>query len=226
MNIRTKILLFILSSSIFIFIVAIGTVTYSQRQYAIETSKKTADLYSSESAHIAETIFEADMEIVKTLNNAISAFAERDKYPADYLNKILEKMLISNPQFLSVWTSWELDFIDKDWEYPFGRMITSTLFNEGRVKLFVDSVETEGDNIEGIYYKFKIGELKEVVTDPYFYTYSDADTGTSFLETSIAVPLLNNREFVGVVGIDASLERFNDISENKTPLKGRYIIIL
>jgi len=226
MNIRTKILIFILSSSIFIFIVAIGIVTYSQRQYAIETSKKTADLYSSESAHIAETIFEADMEIVKTLKNAISAFAERDKYPAERLNKILEKLLISNPQFLSVWTSWELSFIDKDWEYPFGRMRTSTLFNEGRVNIFIDSVEIEGDNIEGLYYKFKIGELKELVTDPYFYTYSNADTGTSFLETSIAVPLLNNREFVGVVGIDASLERFNDISENKTPLKGSYIFIL
>jgi len=226
MNIRTKILIFILSSSIFIFIVAIGTVTYSQRQYAIETSKKTADLYSSESAHIAETIFETDMEIVKTLTNTISAFAERNKYPVELHNKILEKTLISNPQFLSVWTSWELDFIDKEWEYPFGRMRTSTLFNQGRVNIFVDSVETDGDNIEGLYYKFKIGEIKELVTDPYFFTYSNSDTGTSFLETSFAVGLYNNSDFVGVVGIDASLERFNDISENKTPLEGSYVFIL
>ncbi len=226
MNIRTKILIFILSSSILIFIAAIGVVTYSQRQYAIETSKKTADLYSLQSAHIAETIFASDLNVVKTLENAMNAVVERDKYPKETLETILENVQIDNQQFLSISMSWELDFIDKKWEYPYGRLLTSTLFDKGKVNFIIDSLETDGDEIEKAYYKFKIGEFKELVTDPYFFTYTNSDTGTSFLEISIATPILKNSEFAGIIGIDASLDRFNVISESKTLLNGSYTFIL
>lgn len=226
MNIRTKILIFILSSSVLIFLSAISFLSYNQVVGSMEQSKTTADLYAGESAQIAQTIFEGDLHTINALRNAFEGMVALDEYDNDVMSLILQNSLLDNPQFISTWMSWELDFVDESWEYPYGRVRTSTLLDKGTVTYFRDSVETEGDEIEGTYYKFKIGEIEEILTDPYFYTYSDNDTGTSFLEASMAVTMKHNQNFVGIVGMDFDFDRFNEISENKTPFKNSYTFML
>ncbi len=226
MNIRAKILIFILSSTIIVFIAAVGIVSVNNRKYTVETSKKMADLYAAESAHSAEVIFESDLSALHTLKSTFEELVSKGNYSDVVLKSILTKLHSVNPQHQSISMSWELAYIDNNWEFPYGRLRTTTLLNAGRINLDIDSLEIDGDEIEKDYYKFKIGELIEDIKDPYIDSYSDVDTGTTILVTTLSVALYKNRKFVGIVGIDASFDRFNSIAENKTPFKDSYIFIL
>ena len=227
MNIRTKILIFILASSILIFALAIGIITINNRQYSISNSKKIVDLYSTQSSYIVKSILEADLHTVKTLKNTMeSNHILSSPKKTDIYRQILQNVLIDNHQFLSVMMSWELSMVDKEWQYPYGRISTSTLLENGKVIFYDKQEDIEDDNLTSIYYKMKTGELKEILKDPYFYTYSEKDTGTSFLETRIAEPIIINGNFYGIVGVDISLKRFQSIIEQNKPFSNSHLFIV
>jgi methyl-accepting chemotaxis protein len=227
MKIRQKIFFLVLIPSMIIFVLSLSFLSIKYRDLTIYNSTVIADLYASQAANTTETMLVQDLSTVKTLRDAFLSYNTIEKnFRNVFYNSILKNVLLNNKEYLSVWMSWELKHYSDDWLSPYGRNRIATLKEKSGVSFFVDSADIEGDDLSGMYYKLKSGEYEEVITDPYLYTYSDEDTSTSFFETTIASAIVQDEVFAGVVGIDVSLERFQNIIDQIAPFDESFVFIV
>jgi len=192
------------------------------RNYAIQTAK----LYSKQTAISAKAILEKDLQTVVTLENIITSY--NDYYIEQrerFYNKIMVDILRNNTDYLAVWTSWELNAIDPNWKLNYGRKRTIAYWRMGNIKISVDSANLEGDIPGSMYYQMKQGIERTLLSNPYFYSYSQ-DTGSTFLETSIGRGIFIGDRFVGAVGIDVSLQRFYRLIQEIKPFSKTNIKII
>ena len=226
MKIRAKIFLFIFISSFVIFAVVIGIIVSRYKNDAIKDAKKLANIYVFNAASQVKSTLEYDMGVCKTLSLSFKGY---DKIPnnirkSTYQN-IIKDVLIGHPEYLSVGMSWELKYVKEGYNFPYGRERTATLKESGKVNFYIDTVETEGDNLGGLYYNQKISS-DEILTNPYYYHYSKAEGSDSILETTVSTPIVKEGEFLGNVGIDIPLNRFQYIIDKIRPFKSSYAFLI
>jgi len=227
MKIRLKIFLLVLLPSMLIFFIALRFLNIQNRELAIKSATTIADLYAAQAANTTKVIFEHDLSVAQTIRNSFLNYRDYTPKQRDYIyNQILANNLLNNNQFISVWASWELSETTEDWHDPYGRTKIETFKENGKINFYRDSTDLDGDDIKGLYYKLKSGEDDELLVNPYIYSYSDDDTSKSFLETTLAVPIIKDEVFAGVIGIDVSLERFKTIIEQQTPFENSYVFIV
>ncbi len=226
MKLRLKILLYIILTTAIIFIVSIGFINYRYWQYSKSMAINVANLYTKQSALSAQNILYGDFKEVQTLEQVFKGFSNfKIKYREKFYNQILKDILENNKNYLAVWTSWELNAIDPQWKFPYGRKRTVTFWEHGNLKIRVDSANLDGDVPGSPYFLMKSGVERTLLTNPYFYSYTQ-DTGSTFLETSLARGIYYGDKFVGAVGIDVSLLRFKKIINQIKPFENSKIIIV
>ena len=217
MKIRAKIFLFIFITSFIVFAIVIGAIVFSYHNTSLKEANRLADSYALQAAKSVKSTLEQDLGVTQTLS---SAFKGYDKIPGHtrqtIYQDILGNVLKGNPEYIAVWMSWELRYIDPNYKKPYGRQRTVMIKESGILKLIVDTVETEGDDLGSMYLNQKIS-MKDLLTNPYYYTPEEG--GDSILETSVAAPLIKDGEFVGVTGIDITLSRFQNITDQIKPFK-------
>lgn len=226
MKLRLKVLIYIILSTSIIFILSVGYINFRYWNYTRDMAMQISDLYAKQSATNAQSILNGDLKTVEAIENVFLGYNDiDDSSRVKIYNKILANVLENNPDFLSVWMSWELSAINKQWVFPYGRQRTMAFFDYGNVSFFIDTVDTEGDIPGTTYFLLKSGVENKVLTDPYFFSYTK-DTGSTFLEASIAKAIKVGGRFVGVVGIDVTLQRFQIMMKQLKPYENSYIIIL
>lgn len=226
MSLRLKILFYIILTTAVVFILSVGFVNYKYWLNAKKYAIQTANFYSKQTAISAKSILQQDLQTVITLENIFSSFQEYDiNEREEFYNKILVDVLRNNREYLSVWMSWELSSIDPQWQFTYGRKRTVAFWQLGNIKLAVDSVNLNGDVPGSMYYQLKQGIERTLLSNPYLYSYSQ-DTGSTFLETSIARGIFVGDRFVGAVGIDVSLQRFYNLIQQIKPFPNTYIKII
>ena len=135
------------------------------------------------------------------------------------INVILSALLEANPDMLAAWCVWEPDVLEGD----DSRYADSPGTNsKGR---FAPCWSRSGSNIAqealedfdqpgpGDYYLVPRNSGKEVVTDPFKYTYG----GKEALVTSVAVPIQHNGRIAGVIGIDIGLDQVQRLAQETRP---------
>ena len=226
MSLRLKILLYIILTTSVVFVLSIGFVNYKYLNFSKKFAAKTAELYTKQAATTAQSILNGDLKTVETLENIFSGYMDiPPQYRDSLFRKMLSDILIHNNNYLAVWESWELKAIDPTWQYPYGRRRTVAYWNLGKIEIKIDSLNLNKDEPSSLYFLLKSGVERTLLTNPYFYSYS-SDTGASFLETSIARGIYNGDKFVGAVGIDVSLQRFESIINDIRPFKYSQIKII
>lgn len=226
MSLRLKILFYIILTTAIVFILSVGFINYKYWTFVKKYAILTANLYSKQTAISAKAILQKDLQAVITLENIFKSFEDYDiKDKENFYNKILEEELRNNTEYLAVWMSLELNSIDPQWKLPYGRKRIIAYWQLGNIKLSVDSVNLEGDVPGSMYYQLKYGVVKTLLSNPYFYSYSK-DTGSTFLETSLGRGMFFGNRFVGAVGIDVSLQRFNDLIEQIRPFSNSDLKII
>lgn len=226
MKLRLKVLLFIILSTAIIYIVSVGYINFRYWDYTREMSIQIADLYTNQSAITAQSVLNADMKIVDALENVFLGYSKIEKKTRESVyGQILQDVLANNSNFLAVWMSWELNAIDVDWALPYGRKRTVSYWESGNIISNVDSANLEGDVPGSSYFLMKTGREENLLTDPYFYSYTN-DTGSTFLETSLAKGIFIGDRFVGAVGIDVSLQRFQTLIRDLKPFENSYVLIV
>jgi methyl-accepting chemotaxis protein len=174
---------------------------------------------------------ETDGELEIALDAARSMaqmFEKIQTLPANERRKIISDQLrnlaITNPNFYGAWTCWEpnaldgLDakFANKPGYDKTGRFIPYWYNDEDTVKYEVlKDYEQEGI---GDYYLLAKKTNKETIINPYSYKVGDKEV----LMTSLVVPIHINGKFVGVAGIDMSLEHLGDIVDKINPYGNGY----
>ncbi len=226
MKIRAKIFLFIFITSFIVFAIVIGIIVVSYRNTSLKEANRLADSYALQAAKSVKSTLEQDIGVTKTLSMAFNGYDKiSDRNRQAIYQNILGNVLKGHPEYMAVWMSWELRFIDPVYKKPYGRQRTVTIKESGSLKFIVDTVETEGDVLGSMYHNQKIS-MKNLLTNPYFYVYSPEEGGDSIFETSVAVPIMKDGEFAGVTGIDITLSRFQKITDQIKPFEDSEAFLL
>lgn len=226
MKLRVKVLIYIILTTSIIFIVSVGFINLRYWNLTKTMATRLANMYAKQSATTATSILTADLKTVQALEKVFVSYKQFDKQiRTKFYQQILKDVIESNPNYLAVWYNWELSAIDPNWTMPFGRERTVAFISMGNVSIRIDSTDLEQDKTGEPYYFMKSGVEENLLTDPYLYTYTQ-DTGSTFLETSLAKGIFVGQEFVGAVGIDISLQRFKTLLDELKPFDDSKIIIV
>lgn len=208
MRIRAKIFLLIFATSLLIFSIVIAYIINDYRNYSFEDANKQVRNYASNAASLIKTSLENDLSVCYTISQAYNNYAGIPKKSIEKIRRnTLSSVLESNSEYLSIWTTWELRFLDKNYTLDYGRQRVSAVKASGIIVFYSDTIELQGDNMRSLYYKSKQSKL-DILIDPYYFKYSRDNTLDSILVTSIATPIIVNKEFAGMVGVDISINRY------------------
>nr|WP_276536582.1 methyl-accepting chemotaxis protein [Tissierella carlieri] len=136
------------------------------------------------------------------------------------MNEIIKNTIEDNPNLVGVWTVWEPNALDgKDSEYidteghdKTGRFIPN--WNRGNGAVALEACDSTYDNSDdsGLWYQTSKNSKQPAVLEPVTYRLQGEDV----MLVSITSPIIYNSKVVGVVGIDISLDRLQEVISNVT----------
>ncbi len=219
-------LVYILSTSMLIFIASVGYITTKSRQLVLEEAKEIANKNAHEYANLIKSELAADFKIVKTLAESGQAYQKIDW--ESWNNIFLEQQLhiiTENPHYLAVATSWELNHIDPEWNKPFGRYLNGWVKDQnGVISRIETKLNTEGDELTSNYYKMKVSG-NPMIVDPKLWS-PTGKAEDAYINANISVPIKLGNTFIGLAGVDVDLQRFQNIIVKINPFQMSYAFLL
>lgn len=225
LGLRTKMVLFFAPVIVVVFSVAFWMINKSGRDISVKNSEEIVELKIIESTKNAELILNEQMDVIVH----IKSFLEGDDVISnpssiDHYTKLLSRnALKDNPDFLSVWVSWELNHIDKNYNLKHGRKSYSINRNNGQFFLEEELKEQTNEDVKGDYYLIK-NDPRPVLFEPYKDKFDSMKD--SVLMASLAIPLEYKDEFVGLIGVDIALEKFQKIVSELKPYENSKAFML
>lgn len=207
-----------------VFIASIGYLTKTLKTKSLNDAFKLADAIAKENANNISSSLNIQMGMARSFANSFHNFRTISSKEIEAFSKLtLNGIAIENPDFLSVWISWEKNSIDKSWIKPYGRDRFTYYRENGELKYKFDIKNYDGDDLNSSYYQIKTAK-KESVIDPYWFTYTN--NSKPVLETSVCVPLLEGERFAGLFGFDFDLSWYGDLVDNLKPFDGSIAMLL
>jgi len=213
-SLNTKMILLILSTTIIIYAAAIGWISINARKMAYHDAKEITNEYAANYASKIETTLERDLTFVKSLAQSFSLYHTKDQFERESLILELYKDLYkNNPQFFAIWDSWELSKTDPTWGLPYGRSVHEVFRENDKVISNITTKSLDGD--PGDYARIK-RKKTDAIENPYEYSYTGKEED-NIIMTSLISPILNKDEYIGVVGVDITLDRFQPLIDSIKP---------
>jgi PAS domain S-box-containing protein len=191
----------------------ISTSTTQHEELAYQQSIETARQYANK--------FNSDMvrshSIGRTIAYSMSADTTRNR---DEANQILREILVQNPDLIGIYAVFEPDAFDgKDKQYinmpghdSTGRFVP--YWNELNGNIVLDPLQ---DYDELDYYTLPKLLKTDVITEPYWYN--------DKIIISYSTPIFSDDEFIGVSGVDVSLNYLDDTVSNITIFESGYALL-
>lgn len=224
-SIRTRMILIVLTTLIVIYGITFGFVITKFRAVSLQNAVTISHTLAREYAQRVKSDLNTDMDFARSLAHSFQAYKSIPSGQRKSIhNSILKSVAENNPNFISVWATFQLNSLDSTWKFPYGRERYTYFRENNQVKYMEDRLDLTGFTTTGLYYKIYT-EGVEMVTDPYFYSYNNSETD-KVLETSVCVPIKLNNKYVGLAGIDLSVERFKEIIQQIKPYEGSYALLL
>jgi methyl-accepting chemotaxis protein len=206
-----------------LFLASAFMITYAAvelRGAIIAAAEKQAIEVAESNARIASRTLNEALFTARTLAHALAAVERTsdtdDDFSREQVNLMLRRLIIENPQFTGIYTIWEPDaFDDRDAEFagessygPSGRFMAYWNRNaEGDIRVEIPvGYDSAG---EGSYYQCPRRTEKECIIEPYYYPVQGEDV----LMTSLVVPVMVNDRFVGMVGVDVSIDFLQTLAD-------------
>jgi len=186
----------------------------SNRENAIKSATDLSISKSSETSNQVKLYFEQPIQTARNLANTFNSLRKSGNIKREYYNEILKEILDKNEFFLAVWAMWEsnaLDGNDKNYQsvYPFDEDGHYNLtFYKDKGRILIEPGKSSMYNED--YYTIAAKSQKDVINEPYYYSYVGNDK-EQFFETSIVIPIIENGRTLGVVGIDIDLKELSKI---------------
>lgn len=216
LSIRQKMLLLILGLTLITYLITVLYIIDSVRFRAFDEGKKTASMVAQKKANEVKSIIDEDLTVSRIMAEAVEDMTflpedERNRRRKEFLDRVLQQY----PKYDATWMSWQLEFLDENWNESYGRERFNSYFENGDIKSSVELAELDGSKASSIYERFKAeSNLEEMLSNPYWfmdYNY-DNDQNDSLLAISTVTRLEVEGRFAGVIGADMSVEAFQDIA--------------
>jgi methyl-accepting chemotaxis protein len=219
LKLRTRMLLFVLGTSILVFAITIGYIAQRSRKMATTAAMEISIGKAREMSTKAKLYLESAMYVAKSVANDYSALKKNGNMNRKDYESFLSKQLEENPNLLSVWCMMEANAIDADAPYIDAKnydrdgKLTATYFRQkGQIKR-EDLSENGAEMYEEEFYTKAKKTAKEAMVEPYFYAYS-GDTSSKFFETTVAAPIIWDGQVNGVIGIDIDLDYLYELNKD------------
>lgn len=222
LKINAKLIILILATSFVIFSASIAYITIASRNIALDYSKRVTQKITKEYANKISSELNIDVGICRSLASMFENYykIEDIDFRNNLYNELLSKTIEENPQYVSVWLNWELSAIEPGYTKKFGRDRTTYFRYNNQIEVKHNRLNLEGDDENSLYYQIKTNK-KEIVTDPYFDSYTKKKED-EVLVTSICIPILRNNDFAGVIGVDVLLDRYQSMVEGLRPFDNSF----
>jgi len=223
LKIQQKIQFFIISSSIIIYVIAIGYISLNARKMAYNDATEVTNRHVLEAAKDIKAQLDADFAVVRTLTDAFYMYKEfpKDQWQ-DMVHKMYSNVFKNNPNVYGLWDSWELSAIDKNYDKPYGRICHTFWRENGSIKNSIEYRSMAGD--PPLY-----AETKTILTPSISEPYVDAATSSkqqTLLMSSLKAPMVENGRFIGVIAFDITLTQFQEIVEKINPFEGSMAFLI
>lgn len=195
-------------------------ISNQQKQMAFELAEEMAYRNGSQ----VNKELESAADVVRTLAYTFNQVKELDGVDRDFIMENLKEFLIKNPGFNGIWTCWEpnaFDGRDKDYINYAGHDETGRFtpyWFRGEKGITLRSLEYYSQPGLGDYYLFPKENKSEMITNPLHYTID----GEEIFITSIVFPIIENGEFLGVVGVDVPLSTLQEMTRSIKPYETGY----
>lgn len=217
MKIRHKILLFVLLGTIIVFISAFSFLALQNQKTILQESKKIVKSKSLEAANYVIAKFNNDMGMCRALANSFIYHRNIDslKDKLSIFTEMQSHVARNNPEYVGVWSSWQLSEFDPNWGDNPGRINISAYRKDGVLNTSVITRDIGGITNRTKYHAM-MDAKREQLWIPYFdiTIFKQED---NVLETTLAVPVLDNGKFEGMVGIDVELRQVQKFIKTINP---------
>ena len=223
-NIRTRIFLAIFITVTIIYAIATSMIILEARKMFLNKLKQTTENTMQNLANYYNSIFGIDVEVLRSVKNTLMVLPQ---YNYDGFvrtqNSIIKSVMSGTPQFLSMAVSWEISAIDPYYPKDYGRYRYLFYRSQGKLIEKDDTLNVTAPGVGSLYYMYKISK-KEGVTDIYYDSYTGR-MEDRMLMSSIVIPFVRNDKFLGLIDVDISLDRFNNLIEKNRPTANAQLVL-
>ncbi|MDZ7742564.1 MAG: ATP-binding protein [Bacteroidota bacterium] len=225
LRLRTRLLIYILSATTVVYVGALIYIVWQTEKALVEESTSFVSAATQKNANLVKDELDIDITICRSIASVYQGYKKISrKQRVEIYNEILKNVLNNNDHYVSFWVSWELNAIDPEYTREHGRERYTYYRQDGEMIYQEEVLETDVEEVSGVYYDIKANP-RETITEPYFYSYT-GKPGDQILEASVAVPIMDDGEFVGLVGADIELERFHALIKQIRPFKNAYAVLV
>lgn len=223
LRIHTKLMIAIILPLVIIYFSVIGWLVITNKNYDLDDARIIADSYSSSYANMIKSDLDYEIGIIRGVRNSLEGFSRKPFEEIEWdMIPMLETTLKNRDEFLSTWISWELSAIDPGYKSDYGRVRYIFTKEEQSITCEIDTLNLEGDDLDGVYYRYKTNN-SSLIDNPYQFVYGSIG---EFYVSSIGIPINDSEgRFSGLVGVDLDVERFNRMIDTINPFGGYAFII-
>jgi len=223
LKIRDKILLYILSVSALLYVVAIGYIVMSSRAVISRDAIIKAQYTTRVSADQVERIFERELSLVRTLSQALTVYKNM---PQEQWKKLSLDMYLpvlqENPQVYSLWDSHEYSSYIPGYTKDYGRHAITVWHENGQIKSTNDERSLTGD--PPLYGSFKT-KGTESIWEPYLDVVTTGKAEKKLMVT-FGAPIYVKSKFSGIIATDVGLESLQDLISKIKPVAESFAFIV
>ncbi|MFO7862993.1 MAG: GAF domain-containing protein [Salinivirgaceae bacterium] len=224
-SIRRKMLFSIFLSFILILGAMLSYIAIKIEKLALNNAKELVHSYASGYAVSVQDQLNAHMGMARSFGQALHSIPDHGiKQTMELQKDMMFRITERNDPFLATWIIWERRFFDSAWTLPYGRGRYTVYRAPSGLKYRSELLDNEGDKVNGAYYKMKVSK-EETIMNPYTFSYS-GNEDDQILETSICIPILKDDEFVGLSGMDVSLESYQEVINDIQPIEGSQLFLI
>lgn len=218
LKLKNKLLISILTAFTLIYIVALAYVSnnFKKNAYlnATEIIKRTSYEYKNKIEYDLGKL----MEVVTSKRNIYNNYKAIPKESLNFFyDQICFSWLKNSPDILSVWQVWEIRAFDPSYSLKNGRYRNVYIRKDNEISVLRQTVDMNNLDIDLPYYRSRVRNVEEI-WNPYY----DINTPelANILMTSIVAPIQDNGKFIGIIGIDITLESLGSIVNQIDPFPG------
>lgn len=208
LSLRHKIQLIITSITIAVFSGAIGYIAVMEKKVSYRNQTKLIETQTEKYGNQIKVYINEDFAVARTLALIFKTyeFLPKDQYQA-LVNEIYDHVFQGNPEFYQIWDSWELKEVDSTWTKPTGRISNTRTREKGEIKKNTSIRSLNGDNE---FYSKDKALARELISEIYADAFSENKAEIKIM-ASYEAPIMNKKTFIGLVGIDVTLDKFQQI---------------
>jgi methyl-accepting chemotaxis protein len=216
LNIQQKIGLYVLVSTLVIYIVVVLYISLNAKSHVLDNSEELINSYVKDAAKDIESDLERNLEIVKTLANAYKVYDEMDTVHWKMLfENMYTNVFVGNNDIYCLWDSWEYRAIAPDLNRDEERMTFSISESEGEISRTWSSRGTSD-----AYEELK-SRMRESIAEPYLDNFTEGKQERKLM-TSVVAPVIRDDEYIGLIGIDITLDEIEEMISEINPYEGSF----